>query len=471
MDTKELKQYQKMVFTPISKLIVSLSIPTVISMLTTMIYNLADAYFVGKLGTSASAAIGIVMGVQALFQAFGFMFGHGAGSIIGRKLSEGKRNEADKFLTISFFSSIIIGTIITIISFMFLDKFMVLLGSTDTILPYSRKYAFYILISGPALGASCVLNNVMRYEGRAFLSMVGLVSGGVLNIIGDPILIFGFDLGIDGAGLSTALSLYISLFILLFMFLSGKTISRIKLSSVTCLGKDKIISNFILIIKTGFPSLIRQSLNGFSTMALNRCSMPYGDAAIAAMTIAGRVMMFISSILIGIGQGFQPVSAFNFGAKKYKRLKSSYFFTLKMGVGLMAVFGIIGFIFTDNIIAIFRDDLEVINYGIPSLRCMCIGVIFAPLSVVANMLFQSIGKSKTASFLALMRSGLFYIPIIIILPIFIGFAGIQSAQMCADLLSAACSMPFVIAYFKKLPKEDEITEKDNEVKKLIVHSS
>ena len=221
--SKEQQQYQKLVMTPVEQLIPRLAIPTILSMMITMIYNLVDAYFVGKLGTSASAAIGVVLGVQSIFQAFGFMMGHGAGSQISLKLGEGDRDAADRLFSTAFFHALVISVIVGIICLFGLEPLMRLMGSTDTILPFSKNYGFYILISGPALVGSCVLNNVMRYEGRAVLAMVGLVTGGVLNMIGDPILMFGLGLGIDGAGLSTAISQYISFGILLYMVFSKRT--------------------------------------------------------------------------------------------------------------------------------------------------------------------------------------------------------------------------------------------------------
>ena len=220
MTEKERRQYEKLVLTPVEKLIPALAVPTVISMMVTMIYNLVDAFFVGKLGTSASAAIGIVLGVQSIIQAFGFMLGHGSGSLISFHLGKGNREHADMLLATSFFTAMGFSVLLSLFCFSFLTPLMRQMGSTDTILPFSRNYATYILISGPALMCSCVLNNVMRYEGKAVLAMVGLVSGGVLNMIGDPILMFGLGLGIDGAGLSTAISQYISFGILLYMFLS-----------------------------------------------------------------------------------------------------------------------------------------------------------------------------------------------------------------------------------------------------------
>ena len=467
MDQKEIKQYEKMMKTPPRSLILALAAPTIMSMLISMIYNLVDAYFVGILGTSASAAIGIVMSIQAVFQAFGFMFGHGAGTLISRALSKGEREEADKTLTTSFVASLLVAAVLTMAGLWFLEPLVSALGSTETILPYSSVYGMYILAAGPGFAASCVLNNVMRYEGKAALAMIGLVSGGVLNMIGDPILMFGLGLEIHGAGLSTAISQYISFFLLLIMFLTGRTMSRIR---PRLLFRERFKPGMIRllhILRNGFPSLTRQALNSLSTVVLNRASMPYGDAAIAAMTIAGRVLAFIMSVMMGTGQGFQPVSAFSYGAKKYRRLRESFRFALILGTIMMVVLGTIGFIFPGPIIRLFRDDEDVVRYGSTALRCMCIGAVFIPVGTLCNMLFQSIGKSGIATFAAMMRSGLFYIPIVLILPLFVGYFGVQSAQMWGDILTALASLPFLIHFFRKLPKEDQETEIDQAYLKAV----
>ena len=435
MSEKERLQYEKLVLTPVEKLIPKLAVPTIISMMITMIYNLVDAYFVGKLGTSASAAIGIVLGVQSIIQAFGFMLGHGAGSQISVHLGQGDRDAADRLLSTAFFTAAGFSILLTVICLIGLAPLMRLMGSSDTILPYSSTYAVYILLSGPALMCSCVLNNVMRYEGKAVLAMAGLVTGGVLNMVGDPILMFGLGLGIDGAGLSTAVSQYISFGILLYMFLSHRSISRI---SIRYFSRD--YRDLLRILRVGFPSLIRQMLNSISTMALNNCAMPYGDAAIAAMSIVGRITMFIGSAMIGIGQGFQPVSAFNYGAKKYARL--------------------LGMIAPDAVVRVFRDDPRVVEIGATALRFQYVAVFFQSFSIASNMMFQSVGRSREASFLATLRSGLFYIPILLILPRFLGLLGIQSAQMWSDILTTCVSLPFVVRFFREIPGDDMESEID-----------
>ena len=453
--SKEQQQYRKLVMTPVEKLIPRLAVPTIFSMMITMIYNLVDAYFVGKLGTSASAAIGVVLGVQSIFQAFGFMMGHGAGSQISVRLGEGDRDAADRLFSTAFFHALVISVIVGVLGLIGLEPLMRLMGSTDTILPFSKNYGFYILISGPALVGSCVLNNVMRYEGRAVLAMFGLVTGGVLNMIGDPILMFGLGLGIDGAGLSTAISQYISFGILLYMVFSKRTISRL---SLRYRSNDPDVT--LSIIRVGFPSLIRQMLNSLATITLNHCAMPYGDAAIAAMAIVGRIVMFIGSAMIGLGQGFQPVSAYNYGARKFKRLRDSFYFTVKAGMVVLGILAIFGFMFPGPVVQLFRDDPRVVEIGSRALRFQCIAVVMQPFSVTANMMFQSIGRSKEASFMAMLRSGLYYIPSLLILPLFLGLTGIECAQMVSDILTTLTCIPFVVRFMRETPDEDLISEID-----------
>lgn len=457
MDAKERKQYDQLIKTPVVKVIPVLAIPTVISMMIGMIYNLVDAYFVGMLGTSAAAAIGILMSVQAVYQAIGFMCGHGSGSRISVLLGKGKKDVADVYASTGFLTSIVASSIITILAMMVISPLMMFLGSTKTILPYARIYGFYILLSGPALSASCVLNNIMRYEGKASLAMVGLVSGGVLNMIGDPIFMFGFKMGIHGAGLSTALSQYISFGILLYMFISKKTLTSISLKKAKGFGEE-----LMRIMQNGFPSLIRQMLNSFSTMSLNIVAKPYGDAAIAGMTIVGRIIMFFASTMVGIGQAYQPVAAFNYGAKKYQRIREGFKITWILGEMVLGIFAIIAFINPEPLILLFRNDPSVLAIGKNALRFQCIALIVQPLSIVSNMMFQSIGESGKASFLAGLRSGLYYIPILVILSHLLGVLGIQSAQMVADILTSLTCIPFLVKFFRVLPKKNIRVQLDEE---------
>lgn len=443
-------QFRKMTQTPIPRLILTLGIPTTVSMLITNVYNMADSYFVSKISLSAGGATSIVFGIMAILQAFGFMFGHGAGSNISRMLGQRHIEKASRYASTGFFWSILCGLVILTGGLIFLEPLMRILGSTDTILPYAKEYGRWILIAAPAMTASCVLNNVLRYEGKAALAMVGLTAGGLLNMAFDPLFIFVFDMGISGAGLATALSQFISFFILLSVFLANKTQSKI---SVKYLSDDpRILGN---IIFTGLPSLARQGLNSVSTMVLNAQAKVFGDAAIAAMGYVGRTSSLIFCVGLGIGQGFQPVSGFNYGAKKYSRVKSGTLFTLGFGTAFMGLISAFCFAFAPQIISLFRDEPEVIQIGSQALRIMCVFILFLPISVVATMLFQSIGKSLPALVLSCLQSGLVFIPLCMILPRFLDVLGIELSQPLAYFLSSLVSLPTLIVFLRNLPKDVE----------------
>ena len=393
--TKEVNQYEKMTTWPIPKLVITLGIPTTISMLVTNIYNMADTYFVSELGNSASGAVGVVFGLMAIIQAFGFMFGHGAGSIIARKLGQKDAHSSSVFASLSIGACLLTGTLIGVLGLIFLEPLMRLLGSTETILPYAKGYGIYILIAAPVTMASFALNNILRYEGKAFFAMIGLTIGGVLNMVCDPILIFGLDMGVAGAGLSTAISQVVGFLILLSMFFRGKTQSKLSVK----FAKENPKGIF-LIMATGFPSLCRQGLNSLSTMLLNNLAGGCGgDAAVAAMSIVNRITFFIFAVGLGIGQGFQPVASFNYGAKLYSRVKKAFYFTLWAGEVLLGVFVIVGLVFSGHLIGLFRDDQTVIAIGTLSLQLQLAALFFHPLTICSNMLFQSIGENKKATFL------------------------------------------------------------------------
>lgn len=443
------RQYEKMTMTPVGKLISSLAVPTVISMLVSMIYNAADTYFVSKLGISQSGATGIVFTLMGIIQACGFTFGHGAGSNISRQLGAKDFDSAKKYSSTAFFYALFTGAVISVLGLVFLKPFMRLIGSTETILPYSMEYGKYILIASPAFVTSCVMNNILRYEGMASLAMIGLSTGGVLNMALDPILIFGFKMGVSGAGIATAVSQYISMGILLSVFLMKKTQSRISLKYFTF--NPKVVLN---IIATGIPSFARQSLNSVSTMVLNITAAPYGDACIAALSIVSKCSMLIFSIGVGIGQGFQPVSSFNYGAKKYERVRKAIFFTFQFDTVVVGALSACMFIFAPQVISIFRSEEEIIVIGKMALRFLCVAMVFLPCAMIANMTFQSIGKSGKAFFLACCQNGLFYIPFIVLFNKFFGITGLELAQPVAYVAAAAVSFPMVMSFAKQLKKMD-----------------
>lgn len=447
METKEQLQYKKMTETPIPKLVLTLGIPTTISMLITNIYNMADTYFVSQISLTASGATGIVFSVMAILQAFGFMFGHGAGSNISRLLGAKNTEKATTFASTGFFMSILTGLLIMILGLTFLTPLMRFLGSTETILNDAKTYAFFILIAGPAFTSACVLNNILRYEGRATFAMFGLCAGGILNMIMDPILIFGLHMDIAGAGLSTTISQYISVLILLLPYLQGKTSTKIHIKYFT-----KELKDIPYIAKCGAPSLFRQGLNTVSTSLLNIMAQPYGDAAIASMSVVARCGNLLFSTALGVAQGFQPVCAFNYGSKKYDRVKKACIFTISFGVGIIGLCSLLCLLKAETIIGLFRKDPEVLLIGSAALRYFSLAIITLPITSVGSMLFQGVGRSGKASFIACIQSGLIYVPLIIILPNMIGLKGIQIAQPISYLIAAIITLPIIISFFKELDK-------------------
>ena len=442
-------QYIKMTETPVASLVIRLGIPTTISMLVTTVYNLADNYFVGRLNnTSASGAIGIVFGLMAIIQAFGFMFGHGSGSIIARSLGKHDTENATKFASTGFFFCFLTGIVIAVLGLTFLTPLMRLLGSTNTILPYAKDYTRYILMATPFLASSCVLNNILRYEGRANLAMVGLMSGGLLNIFLDWLFTLRMGLGVTGAGIATAVSQTVGFLLLMSMFLRGKAQSKIEFKYVSRDYRD-----VFLICATGFPSMLRQGLASVSTMVMNHLAGAYTDAAITAMTTVNRISFFAFAFALGIGQGFQPVSAFNYGAKKYSRVKKAFFVTLFLGEIILSLLAVAGLFFAKDIIRFFQKDPEVIRIGSKALRYYILCLFIQPMSVFANMLFQSIGKNRIASLLSGLRSGVVLIPVLWILERNFGLFGIQIAQPVADIITFFAATPFVIGFFRNLPAD------------------
>lgn len=452
-------QYEKMTETPVPLLIGQLAVPTIISMLVTNIYNLVDTAFVGQLGNSASGAVGIVFGFMAILQAVGFMFGQGAGSIISRKLGMQDEETASTLASTGFFLALFSGAVIGIVCFIWLDPFVMLLGSTKTIAPYAKIYISCILVAAPFMVSSFVMNNILRYEGKAALGMIGLLTGGLLNICGDAVFMFGFRMGILGAGLSTALSQTISFCILLSMFLRGKTQCRISIRRVS-------LDLYMLldIIETGLPSMLRQGLNSLTTVLLNAEAAVYGDAAVAAMSIVSRIIMFVFSVAIGIGQGFQPVSGFNYGAGKYSRVRRAFGFTVTLSEGLLFVMAAIVLLFSHDLIRLFRDDAQVIEIGTRALRLQCIALLVLPFSMVTEMQLQSTGQKFSASLLSAFRSGIFFIPALLLLAKYRGLAGIQEAQPLAFVLSGFTAVFFAADFFRKLPREDR-KETDRQIRK------
>ena len=418
-DDRSALQFRRMTETPIPQLILSLAAPTILSMLITSIYNLADTFFVGQISTSASGAVGVVSSLMAIIQALGFMLGHGAGTIISRSLGSRDTTAATRFASTSFFTALVFGVVLAVAGLGTLPHFMMLLGSTETILPHACAYARPILIAAPLMISSLVMNNILRYEGKASFAMIGLVTGGVLNIALDPLFMFVFGLGTAGAGIATALSQSISFCILLSMFLRGKTVSQFRLSAVTREARD------------------------------------FGRILLGGMSIVSRIFMFIISVAIGVGQGLQPVASFNYGARKYRRVRQAAIFTIEAAFCMLVVLVGLCWVNGDALIRLFRDDPAVTAVALPAFHYQCLAMLLHPIIVVANMTFQSVGASGRATFLACCRQGVFFIPLILILPRTHGLFGVEICQPIADVLTFLVSLPFLLAFLQQLGRMDD----------------
>ena len=435
----------------IPTLVLNMAVPSIISMLITSFYNMTDTFFVGQIGTTATAAVGVIFPLMSIIQALGFTFGHGSGNYISRKLGQGEVEDAKKMAATGFVSALIAGAIFSLVGLIFLDGLVGILGATPTIAPYARQYAMYILIGTPFMASSLVLNNQLRFQGSAFFGMIGMGVGAVLNIALDPLFIFVLDMGVSGAALATILSQIVSFCLLLRGCTRGGNIA------ISLKNFSPSWARYKEIARGGTPSLFRQGLGSVATICLNFAAGIYGDAAIAGMSIVTRVLQFANSAIIGLGQGFQPVCGFNYGAKLYGRVRKAFWFTVSLAFCVLLIGSIVGIAFAPQIIAIFRkEDLEVIKIGALSLRLQC---IFLPLSafvVGSNMMLQTIGKPVKASISAAARTGLFFVPAILILPQFFGLLGVQMSQAVADLCSFVLCVPLAgttLLEMKRLEKE------------------
>ena len=449
------EKFTKMTTEPVQSLVGKLAVPTILSMLVTSFYNMVDTYFVGKINTSASGAVGVVFSLMAIIQAFGFMFGHGSGNFLARKLGEQKQEEAERIANAGFAFAFSFGIILAVTGLLNLDRLAYLLGSTDTILPYARSYMGPILVGAPWMMASIVLNNEIRYQGNAKTAMFGIMAGAVINIALDPILIFGFNLGIMGAAIATISGQLISFIILL---LTTRRAGNIRIT----LKKNPFAFEYLWeIVSGGLPSLFRQGLASISTIMLNvvakRVAGPVNaDAVIAGMSIVGKISMSLNSTVIGFGQGFQPVCSFNYGAAKYRRVKDAFLFSVKVCAGLMLVVGAICFIFAPYIVALFRkEDAMVIKVGSFALRAQCVTYVFGVWIILTNMLLQASGRAFGATVISSCRSGLCFIPVIMILPVFFGLTGVQISQAVADMIAFCISLFGGLYFLNKLMKMEE----------------
>lgn len=452
------EKYIQMTTTPVGRLIGRLAVPTVITMLITSIYNMADTYFVGLLdNTSATGAVGVVFSFMAIIQACGFLFGQGSGNYLSRALGQQRREDAAHMASFGFFASVLTGCAISVLGLIFLDPLARLLGSTDTILPYAKDYLRIILLGAPWMTGALTLNNQLRFQGAAFYSMIGIGSGGLLNIALDPLFIFGFGMGVTGAAVATVISQAVSFLLLLYGTTRGE---NLRLSLRRARPKRGDLPE---LLRGGFPSLCRQGLSSVSTISLNWVAGTFGkDPAIAAMGIAARIMHMAFAAILGFGQGFQPVCGFNYGAGLYKRVKEAFWFCVKLGTALLLVASVAGLVFAPTLVGLFSTDTDVIAIGTVALRLQCVSFPLMAWTVMCTMLTQTMGLVVPASLLSLARQGLFFIPVVIGLPYLIAWAipaldpilGVQMAQPMADIGTAVVSVPVCVRVMRRHLRKD-----------------
>ena len=438
-------RYEYLTKTPVPTLISRLAVPTILSMLVTGIYNAADTFFVGRISSQATAAVGLVFSVMALIQAVGFFCGQGSGSYISRLLGAGRRQEADETAATGFALSLILGVAAAIAGNLFARPIALSLGAGSTTMHDTLVYMRIILIGAPFTMAQFVINNQLRFQGSAVYAMVGLLTGAVINIGLDPLLIFGFHMGVAGAAIATVSGQFISFLVLLIGSRQGDNI-RISLSNV------RLNAHYLKeIINTGTPALMRQGLAAIATLLLNHAAGNAGsDAAIAGMSVVTRVMMLLASAMIGFGQGYQPVCGFNYGAHLYDRVKEGYFFCVKYGTIFLAGASALCLGFAPQIIRFFRNDPDVISVGAVALRAQAISLPLMATIVITNMMLQACGKGLKASIVSAARNGIFFVPLILILPRLLGLFGVEITQAVSDVLSFVLAIPFAASELKKM---------------------
>ena len=438
-------RFKMLTETPVPRLICKLAVPTIITMLITGLYNSVDTYFVGQISTQATAAVGLAFSVMSIIQALGFFCGQGSGNFLSRKLGAGLKKEACDMASTSLVLAFIIGIAMAIIGNVFIEPIARFLGASETTLADTISYMRIIMIGAPFVMGQFVINNQLRFQGAATYAMYGVLSGALLNIVLDPLLIFGFHMGVAGAAWATIIGQFMGFVVLLIGSFKGENL-RFNLSNV------HFNAYYLLeLVNGGAPSLFRQGMASVAAILLNRAAGQYGgDAAIAGMSVTTRVMMLMMSALIGFGQGYQPVCSFNYGAGLKKRVKEGFFFCLKVSLVFLTVVGVIFFVFAPQVIAFFRNDPDVIAVGTVALRYQTAVLPLMAVIVMANMMLQSTGMGLKATITSSARNGIFFIPLILILPPIFGLFGVEITQSVADIFSFALALPLVMSEIRKM---------------------
>ena len=445
-------KYQEMVGKPVKLLVCKMAVPTIIAMVTTALYNVVDAAFIGRLSTEGTAGIGISFAYMTFIQALGFFFGHGSGNYISRALGAKDTRSASVIASVGFVTPFLFGLVASIVCILNLSELSRLLGAPQEVVPYANDYLRYIVLATPFMMSALTLNNQLRLQGNAQFGMVGIVSGAILNIVLDPLFIFTLGMGVSGASLATAISQLFAWGLLL--------VGTFKPECVHIRLRDfkPSLRVYYEIFRGGLPSLFRQVFNCAAAVSLNYCAAAYAApgeeaSAVAAFAVVTRIMMFAFSVVLGFCQGFQPVCGFNYGAKKYDRVRESWLFATCVGTAFLLVISTLGYIFAPHIVALFRaEDPILIRIGASTLRWQCIAFPLVALFTSTGMLFQNIRMTIPATLLSISRNGLFFLPAILLLPMWLGLQGVQMAQAVADVLTFLLSVPYALWINRKLQR-------------------
>ena len=437
---------------PLNQVIPRLAVPTIISMLVTAVYNMADTYFVARISTEASAAVGVVFSMMAIIQAMAFTIGMGSGANVSQALGAGREEDAKRLVAVGFFTAFAVGIVLAVAGNIDPEGLVVLIGATPECVPDAVAYARYIFMAAPFMMCSFVMNNHLRFQGMAMYAMIGISSGGILNMLLDPLLIFGLNMGTAGAAIATAISQTVSFTLLLTIANTRKGLLHYQFSNF-----KPTAAMYRKILYTGVPSLGRQGIAAVATIFLNRVARGISpdpiinNAAIAAMSISNKFVMFINSAVIGFGQGFQPVAGFCYGAGRYRRVREAYVYCGKVATIILLCLAAVAMVFSEQIIRLFRgEDPMVVSIGTGALRMQLVTLPLWGFYVMANMCTQSIGYGLSSTVISSARQGIFLIPSVLILPALFGITGLQAAQPAADVLAFILAMIIMRRVLKKL---------------------
>ncbi|MGN1367577.1 MAG: MATE family efflux transporter [Aristaeellaceae bacterium] len=444
----------------IRTLIPRMAIPTIVAQLITTIYNLVDTYFVSTLGTNATAAVGVNNSLERTITLIGSLIGAGACSYIARLLGAKREEDANRVLSTSFFTGIGAGLIFMIACRLFMRPLVNLLGATDSCREYAIQYATYVLYAAPFMIGSFILNMCLRSEGSATYSMIGIGFGGVLNCFLDPLFIYVFDLGVAGASMATAISKTISFLILVWPYVRRRSSVQIAITKFRY-----VIADIKEVLAIGSTSFFRSALSVVANVTLNRVAGGYSTSALAAISIANRIMDIPFAVILGFGQGYQPIAGFNWGAKQWKRVRESLTFVVKVSLIGSLIFGALLAVFSGPIISVFNTetDAEVLRLGQLSVILQSVFLFSHTLNSNINMFYAGIGKAKYALLMSTARQGYVFIPVVLIAPLFLQETGVACAQAIADIVCMAIAIPLTVKAFRIIAKEEATTIEPKQV--------